>query len=402
MANLIGTAPNQVPTNADLGRLAFIDSLRPQDVGALAQSFADVWTQGKKDVLTIINVGPTRTYTSIQAAVYSLEGKNIKGTVKIKVDDGTYNMGSGLWIEGFYASSNMSKVIIEGNVSNPQNCVLQFAKDGDNLVHGVVCQHYSGHLQFSGFRLVGDSTTALANNYRGVIVRNKASFWSQNNSLMIDGFNVGFEAHSRSYAYIRYVRIVNCLYGITAGSSSLVEADYGTITGVGVKYNNTDVGHGVYASSGSTISVTGATISATNQGANASDCGQTYVTNATITNCRRNIAAYTAGVVAGDGATITTSTERLATAANNGIINISNCTLNGIDKTPNGVFATHGSQITAYNCTVKNCLTGYHAEHLSEIRAEGSGGTGKLVNNTTNYNSTSGTVNSSGGYIFVA
>ena len=218
---------------------------------------------------------------------------------------------------------------------------------------------------------------------------------------MIDGFNVGFEAFNRAYACIRYVRIVNCLYGISAGTSSLIEADYGTITGVGVKYNNTDVGHGVSAT-GATISATGATISNTGQGANAIDCGQTYITGATITNCRRNIAAYAGGVVSGDGATISTSTERLVTAVNGGVVNISTCTIDGIDKTPNGVFASHGSVITANNCTVKNCATGYYAEHLSSIRAEGSGGTGKLVNNTANYNSATGAVNSTGGYILVA
>jgi hypothetical protein len=197
MANLIGTAPNQVPTNADLGRLAFIDALRTQDVGALPLSFADIWTLGDKDVTTMINVGPNRTYTSIQSAVNSLEGKAIRGTVKIKVDDGTYNMGASLLIDGFYASSNMSKVIIEGNVGNPQNCVLQFTKDTNNLVHGVMCQKFSGQLQFSGFRLVGDPSIPLTNNFRGILPFIGAAVWSLDNSLIIDGFNNGIEAYGR-------------------------------------------------------------------------------------------------------------------------------------------------------------------------------------------------------------
>jgi hypothetical protein len=266
-------------------------------------------------------------------------------------------------------------------------------------VNGVVCQNYSGYLQFSGFRLVGDSSTSLANNRRGINVSNGAAFWSQNNSLMIDGFNSGFEVYNRSYAHIQYARIVNCLFSVTAGTNSLVEVDFSSITGIGVTYNGQNIGYGVWATDGGIISANGVTIANTSQGVGAYNSGIVYTANATISNCWRNVAAYYNGLVSGDSNTISTSTDRLVAAGNNGVINFTNCTLDGINNSIYGFLAQHSSFINAFNCTVKNCSLAYCAIDFSEINASGSSGTGRLVNNTTNYNSTVNTVNSSGGYI---
>jgi len=70
----------------------------------------------------VINVGPTRTFTTIGAAVASLAGKYPLGTVTIQLDDGTYNETTLNFSDPNYSG----KLIIQGDLNNPQNCIINF------------------------------------------------------------------------------------------------------------------------------------------------------------------------------------------------------------------------------------------------------------------------------------
>ncbi len=68
----------------------------------------------------IINVGPTRVFTSIYAAIQSILKTVPAGTILIKVDDGIYNEPS-----MYLAEPNLSgRLVIEGNLKNPSNCQI--------------------------------------------------------------------------------------------------------------------------------------------------------------------------------------------------------------------------------------------------------------------------------------
>lgn len=68
----------------------------------------------------LINVGPTRVFTSIYAAIQSIIGKIPVGNILIKVDDGVYNEPS-----MYLADPNLSgRLAIVGNLKNPSNCQI--------------------------------------------------------------------------------------------------------------------------------------------------------------------------------------------------------------------------------------------------------------------------------------
>lgn len=127
MSSFIGTRPHQVPTNGDLGRLAYLDYLGVNDIGTSIPTVASassifIYSQITyvSGVVTIANITPPVTFvnggqiTIIPTGKFSLStAGNISIAVNAEISKPiylTYDSVSGLWYPSY--SSTVNRVTI--------------------------------------------------------------------------------------------------------------------------------------------------------------------------------------------------------------------------------------------------------------------------------------------------
>jgi hypothetical protein len=175
-------------------------------------------------------------FGDIQAALDYLNDKRIAGNaiVTIQVADGIYNYTSTIEVK----HSEGGQIQILGNVSNPNNCLLNFS--GCN--QGFLIQNGNKIGLIDGFKLYGNGTVQ-----EGVYVT-RGSYAKCGANLIVDNFERGIFVHYNSYAMVTSTAINNSYAGIAAEYDSSIYAMYAVATG-----NN----RGFWANRCSTINAVG-------------------------------------------------------------------------------------------------------------------------------------------------
>lgn len=206
----------------------------------------------KIDDTTTLNVGPNRTFKDIRSAFDSLRGKQIKGYVVIKVDDGVHKT-TGIHLEH---QPYASRIMIEGNKANPERCVIQFVPDRNKRSHGLVIRRLKG-LRIAGFKFVGEVTPDNFT-YRAIRVDYRSFVTIDENTVQIEGTRIGVEVSNTSTLYANGLKITQHTYwGVIVGIGSEVHMHRAEIHGVGKdartpRYYDPDTPHkdvcgGIYA-----------------------------------------------------------------------------------------------------------------------------------------------------------
>jgi len=169
---------------------------------------------------TTINIGLEGQPSSIQDAWNSLKGKTIIGSVIIKVPDGTHNiLGKLVLSQQPYAQM----IRIEGNVSNPENCVLNFQDDGSDNCY-IAAYNIRG-LNFSGFKIKGRGS-----NTQDIGLRVDGSWvLCDQDSIIVEDCHFGLQASWNSRLECRGVRANNCYCGVYTSINSYSYVPYAKI-----------------------------------------------------------------------------------------------------------------------------------------------------------------------------
>ncbi len=176
-------------------------------------------------------------FGDVQAALDYLSDKRIAANaiVTIQVADGTYNYTSAIEVK----HSEGDKIHILGNVSNPNNCLLDFSE----CSKGFLIQNGNKIGLIDGFKLYGNSTVN-----EGVSVTT-GSYANCGANLIVENFEIGIYVQYNSYAKVSSTVTNNSNIGIAAEYNSTIIAPNSVVT-------NND--RGFWASKCSTIYAVGA------------------------------------------------------------------------------------------------------------------------------------------------
>lgn len=286
---------------------------------------------------TTFEVGAGKPYSSINQVLNILRDKILVSNVLIKVADGIHDYNS----IGIYRQPYAHKIRIEGNVANPDNCVIRWIPDAAGNSHGVIINGCSG-INISGFKFLGSSTESNWT-YRSLFLGDKASFYSDDNSLMFEGGARGIEMYDYAQIHAPRLRLSNI-----AGTAITV-----------ARMASGWIPNAVISGAGKNASVT---IPARQNGGVLNPRGIWLMDNANVQAGGAGISNLRDGVIAEKGANIDAS-----------IIDVSDCNC--------GILATNGGVLSANEGKATGCGIGYRST-LG----------GLLIANGTSANSTGNTV----------
>ncbi|MCP1291654.1 hypothetical protein NK214_15785 [Chromobacterium sp. S0633] len=166
------------------GKIGAIDKRVDVQVAKMDSTMANWGTTASQ----ILEVGPGKPFKTIYEAWTSLSGKVLRHDVKIKVSDGVHTSTS-IHLRG---QPYAHRIRIEGNIKNPEACVLKFVPDNAKLSHGVIFNGVRG-VNFSGFKIVGENDADKNFTWRGVNLQRGAYVVSDPNSIQIEGVHNGVE-----------------------------------------------------------------------------------------------------------------------------------------------------------------------------------------------------------------
>lgn len=205
-------------------------------------------------------------FTTLTAALESLKGKILLGTVTIQVSDGTYTEPSLL----FSDPELSGRLIILGNLTNPAACVINVVPDpnygfklnplgGDyydtidtqnNQIrfNGAYGLDYSTTsvgitatngflLRIGGFTLQGSTSNGI-NITRSLMIATKgAQIYCPDYSMILNGGLDGVNVGDQSMIFMRFSTIQNCkATSISVSIQGIVSLDGATVTGPGMTY----------------------------------------------------------------------------------------------------------------------------------------------------------------------
>ncbi|MBN3005004.1 right-handed parallel beta-helix repeat-containing protein [Chromobacterium alkanivorans] len=166
------------------GKIAAIDKRVDVQVAKMDSTMANWGTTTSQ----ILEVGPGKPFKTIYEAWTSLNGKVLRHDVKIKVSDGVHTCQSISLSGQPYAY----RIRIEGNIKNPEACVLKFVPDSAKLSQGVIFNGVRG-VNFSGFKIIGESDVDKNFTWRGIALQRGAYVHSDSKSIKIEGVHNGVE-----------------------------------------------------------------------------------------------------------------------------------------------------------------------------------------------------------------
>ncbi|WP_156187745.1 right-handed parallel beta-helix repeat-containing protein [Chromobacterium sp. LK11] len=166
------------------GKIAAIDKRVDVQVAKMDSTMANWGTTTSQ----ILEVGPGKPFKTISEAWASLNGKVLRHDVKIKVSDGVHASSS----IHFSGQPYAHRIRIEGNIKNPEACVLKFVPDSAKLSHGVIFNGVRG-VNFSGFKIIGESDADKNFTWRGIALQRGAYVHSDTDSIRIEGSHNGVE-----------------------------------------------------------------------------------------------------------------------------------------------------------------------------------------------------------------
>lgn len=346
----------------------------------------------------IMEVGPGKTYASIQSAWNALMGKVIDRNVKIKVADGTYEVKN-IWLgDQPYAS----RISIEGNIQNPQNCVIRFK---DKRSPGWVIHNCQG-LNISGFRLEGVFTSSQWVD-QGFYIGGQSLVSCKENSIQIDGTFVGVLVTQMSNFSCTGIHIRNFgVSGVRISDHSAAHIHASDIKGQGRDWSYIIPKN-----------INPAQPSATQTGLLLQDGGSAWAEKNHIRDVREGVASLSQSYAWCDNSIIEDVVVGLH-AAYSGKINCFgedtkinrakyaavNAYFNGAVYCPNihvhtaqfGYFSNNNGYIFADHSHAHDCEWAYRAEHSSAMRAYDTGtrGSGNKIAYSPPTSGVAGNVNS--------
>uniref|UniRef100_UPI003F79F7D0 hypothetical protein n=1 Tax=Chromobacterium amazonense TaxID=1382803 RepID=UPI003F79F7D0 len=304
---------------------------------------------------TTLTVGAGQQFASIQDAWNSLQGKVIKAPVIIQVADGVYQMSALLLENQPYAHL----IVIQGNVANPANCILQFVPDGNRQSHGVFFKNVR-RLNFSGFKMVGESTSSNWT-WRGIYLSN-AEVYANDNSLIFSGGQQGIEMHDNSIFQAKGVQLSkHAGAAVNVGDGALARLEKLSIVGPG-------------KDSRTTRSVSGQSNDIFPDGISCTDTAKAWCIDANIVDVRLALVAERNAYLWAPRATI----DRVDTGAfanSGGSLWTDDGGTKVSSKVTNancGYRALSNGTIIAPMATAENCINGFVAELRGYIYAENS------------------------------
>jgi hypothetical protein len=377
--------------------------------------------------LTTINVGPARTFTTIQAAWDSLAGTYLTGDMLIKVDDGTYS-GPGIVLK---SHPQAHRIRIEGNVADPTLCVIDCTPSGDTTSLGFDFVGVRG-TQLAGFKVLGKTSSSAPVNWTTACIRARqgsAIFCDENSIILSGGINGLVIEESSVFACSSLRCDSQYAYGIVADSNSVLHAFGYLETGLGkLTANNAPAIYsgnvnwimqpvGALAAAGGVIFLDSTQITGCHTGL-FTDRGGRIVCNAlpTIDACNRGVYAGPQSHIWMASSTLYDSTQRRPLVTNcdrgflaegGGYIDAHGARAEGCGRgfmaTLNGIILVGGdggNPNSIYNGWAKNCTEyGYYAEYGGQILAWGT--VSNSSGNAVAYNpAVSGTLSNANGVIY--
>lgn len=178
-----------------------------------------------------LTINVPNDYPTIQAAWDFLKGKVLLADVLISVADGQYNQS----ILNINDQPYSSRIRIEGNISSPSSCVLNFVAD-KGVSHGVVFQHVSG-VSFSGFRIKGAIDSSNFTHW-GLHVDGQSLVYCDEGSIVVDGVFVGVGVFGGSVLFANGMAFHNCGQAAVdvGGSGSVAHVNDSEASGNGSGY----------------------------------------------------------------------------------------------------------------------------------------------------------------------
>ncbi|ADJ61731.1 hypothetical protein G5B88_01020 [Herbaspirillum seropedicae] len=301
--------------------------------------FIDRWGV---DGYTVLEVGACKPYATIADAWYALAGKAIKSDILIKVADGDYACNQ-IWLAH---QPFGSRIRIEGNLNNPQNCILRMTPDADRYSYGVWLERQC-LAGFSGFTIVG-TQTAQHWTYRGLLLTRQSHLYSTPGTLRFE--QCGVEVLNDSYLEAKEMRINDCRgSSISAQVRAIARVENAIITGpscsaqYALPNGSNAVPYGILVSRDASLIADRSRIANVRMGLYASihsyaECDEILVNNVDV-----GVAAYS------DSMIYSRAEPDVANCAK-----VSNARM--------GFRAWNGSRLFAAGSAVENVQQGYHAD----------------------------------------
>ena len=191
-----------------------------------AQAFTDNLTAKFNNVVNqfsylnavTFEVGVDKKYKTIQSVIDLLRDKILLAPVLIKVADGIYDCNAINIVRLPYAHM----VKIEGNVKNPELCVIRWIPDNEGNSNGVSIVGSKG-LNISGFKFVGKTDDGNFT-YRSIFLGDGSSLYSDSNSLIFEGGRFGIELYNYSLLLADKIRAENVAKAVVSVHVSAIYA----------------------------------------------------------------------------------------------------------------------------------------------------------------------------------
>ncbi|UJB33104.1 right-handed parallel beta-helix repeat-containing protein [Chromobacterium sp. Beijing] len=210
------------------GKIGAIDKRVDVQVAKMDSTMANWGTTASQ----ILEVGPGKPFKTIYEAWTSLSGKVLRHDVKIKVSDGVHTSTS-IHLRG---QPYAHRIRIEGNIKNPEACVLKFVPDSANRSHGVIFNGVRG-VNFSGFKIIGEMDVDKNFTWRGILLQRGAYVVSDNKSIEIENVNHGIEMTEGSLYVCHGLRVMGFGYdGLRAHHASRAYINDAVFSGKGKQF----------------------------------------------------------------------------------------------------------------------------------------------------------------------
>lgn len=345
------------------------------------------------DGYTVLEVGAGKPYATIADAWYALAGKAIKSDILIKVADGDYASNI-IWLSH---QPFGSRIRIEGNLNNPQNCILRMTPDANRYSHGVVLERQC-LAGFSGFTIVG-TQNAEHWTHRGLQLARNSDLYCTPGTLRFE--QCGVEVVNDSFLEAHEMRINDCRGNsifVNMAGTARVEKTIITGPSSSAQYPMPDgsafIPYGIVSARGSSLLADRSRISNVRTGLRAELNGYAQCHEMLVDNVDTGLSAHVGGVIWSRSEPDAASYLKV-TNARMGYKAWGGSSLfamgSAVENAQHAYFAEENCFLYAYQSRCINVSTmGYTAINGSQINAGDTAG--RFVNTPNRYNLPANTV----------
>lgn len=343
------------------------------DVNAFINSFA------RRTAVTF-EVGVDKQYKTIQSVIDLLRDKVLAAPVLIKVADGIYDCNA-INIDRFpYAH----KVKIEGNVKNPDLCVIKWIPDNAANSHGIGINGSKG-INISGFKFVGQTDDSNFTR-RSIFLGDGSSLYSDSNSLVFEGGQFGIELYDNSLLFADKIRAVNVAQSVVVGARmSAVHATNTTVKN-NVTYTKNAPARlggfqmktrGFWLFDNSHAFIAGSSFDNLHDGFTFERGSHGEFSNISLSNCYIGGLLIFGGVAESFAGAKFVNCQHGCIADHNSMVSITEALFENCPTL--ATRSDHGSSMYVANSAAKNCGVGYQSINGSLLHAKNTSNSGNTV-----------------------